>query len=380
VLHCAAGVYQLNCLRRIYTYQAPWSVYGLAWSQRAETNRGFRLAIGSFVEEYTNKIQLIQRNPKTDALVKMGEFNHPYPATKIMWSPSKDTEHDSLATTGDYLRIFKVGADGTVEDPPALLNNVRSTRCVALAVVYKCPAAPQTVNNSTPWFHACRAPPHPLFSQNSKSEYCAPLTSFDWNETDPNMIGTSSIDTTCTIWDRERGIATTQLIAHDKEVYDIAFAQGKNVFASVGADGSVRLFDLRNLEHSTITYESKGLAPLLRLSWNKVDPNYLATITAESPETIILDIRMPSIPVAVLTAHTACVNSLAWAPHSACHIITCSDDRSALIWDLKNMPEPITDPILAYNADDHINQLQWSSAQNDWVAIAFNRKIQVLRV
>ena len=34
--------------------------------------------------------------------------------------------------------------------------------------------------------------------------------------------------------------AKTQLIAHDKEVYDIAFAAGVNVFASVGADGSVR--------------------------------------------------------------------------------------------------------------------------------------------
>jgi hypothetical protein len=30
---------------------------------------------------------------------------------------------------------------------------------------------------------------------------------------------------------------------------------------------------------------------------------------------------------------------LAWAPHSACHICTCSDDRSALIWDLKHMPK-----------------------------------------
>ena len=37
----------------------------------------------------------------------------------------------------------------------------------------------------------------------------------------------------------------TQLIAHDKEVYDIAFAKANtDVFASVGADGSVRLFDL----------------------------------------------------------------------------------------------------------------------------------------
>ena len=70
---------------------------------------------------------------------------------------------------------------------------------------------------------------------------CAPLTSFDWNETDPNIIGTSSIDTTCTIWDITKMQAKTQLIAHDKEVYDLAFASGVNVFASVGADGSVRV-------------------------------------------------------------------------------------------------------------------------------------------
>ena len=39
--------------------------------------------------------------------------------------------------------------------------------------------------------------------QNRNSEFCAPLTSFDWNETDPNIVGTSSIDTTCTIWGLE---------------------------------------------------------------------------------------------------------------------------------------------------------------------------------
>lgn len=39
--------------------------------------------------------------------------------------------------------------------------------------------------------------------QNKNSEFCAPLTSFDWNETDLNRLGTSSIDTTCTIWDIE---------------------------------------------------------------------------------------------------------------------------------------------------------------------------------
>lgn len=50
------------------------------------------------------------------------------------------------------------------------------------------------------------------------------------------------------------------------------------MFASAGEDGSVRHFDLRDLEHSTIIYESDEQQPLLRVAWNKQDPNYLATI------------------------------------------------------------------------------------------------------
>lgn len=65
----------------------------------------------------------------------------------------------------------------------------------------------------------------------------------------------------------------------------------KDIFASVGADGSVRMFDLRSLEHSTIIYETHDLTPLMRLSWNKQDPNYLATILTDSAKTVILDIR-----------------------------------------------------------------------------------------
>lgn len=86
-------------------------------------------------------------------------------------------------------------------------------------------------------------------------------------------------------------------------MYDIAFARGTDVFASVGADGSVRMFDLRSLDHSTIIYESTGDLfsnqflknedgnGLVRLAWNKQDPNYLAVIPMDSNKTIILDIR-----------------------------------------------------------------------------------------
>lgn len=321
--------------KEIYTYQAPWPIYAMNWSVKREHK--FRLAVGSFVEEYVNQVEVIQLDEDKGEFVKKASFDHPFPATKLVWAPEKlAAKKDMLATTGDYLRLWNVGEEGVELD--CVLNN------------------------------------------NTNSKFCAPLTSFDWNETDPSIIGTSSIDTTCTIWDIEAQKAKTQLIAHDKEVYDIAFAPSTDVFASVGADGSVRMFDLRSLEHSTIIYESPELVPLLRLCWNKQDHNYLATFLMDQAKVVVLDIRAPSLPVAELQGHNACVNSIAWAPHSSCHICSAGDDSQALIWDLSQMPKPIDDPILAYSAESQINTLQWSAAQPDWVGIAFDRRLQILRV
>lgn len=163
-------------------------------------------------------------------------------------------------------------------------------------------------------------------------------------------------------------------------MYDLAFATGEDIFGTVGADGSLRMFDLRSLEHSTIQYESPDLTPLLRLAWNKQDPNYIAATLCEGHKAIILDVRVPSVPVTELTAHHACVNGVAWAPQSAHHICTCSDDRQALIWDIHKMSKVIEEPILAYAAEGEINQVQWSGAYGDWVAITFNDSLQILRV
>jgi WD repeat-containing protein 68 len=322
----------------IYTYEAPWMIYGLSWSVRQD--KPYRLALGSFIEEYANKVEIVQLNEVENAFERVATFEHPYPTTKIQWHPStSNNNEDLLATTGDYLRLWQVKDDGVARKH--------------------------------------------VFNNNNNSEFCAPLTSFDWNADEPTIIGTSSIDTTCTIWDVPTGKTKTQLIAHDKEVYDIAFAKGKDIFASVGADGSVRMFDLRSLEHSTIIYESQELTPLLRIGWNKQDPNYLATILMDSPRVIILDIRVPSLPVAELgpnSGHTKSVNAISWAPHSSCHISTAGDDCDALIWDLQQMPKPIEDPILAYRAEAEVNQLQWSALHTEWISIAFDTKMQILRV
>lgn len=175
----------------------------------------------------------------------------------------------------------------------------------------------------------------------------APLTSFSWCNPSPNLIVTSSVDTTCTVWDLPTRTALTQLIAHDREVYDVDWCPGSSdVFASVGADGSVRVFDLRSLEHSTIIYETAGpppassrpgtgmssrssrdgstagggnqglAAPLLRIAFNPWDANYLATFHLESDSIQILDVRAPGLPILELKGHKAGINAVAWGPPS----------------------------------------------------------------
>uniref|UniRef100_A0A7S2RUB0 Uncharacterized protein n=1 Tax=Mucochytrium quahogii TaxID=96639 RepID=A0A7S2RUB0_9STRA len=332
--------------KEIYTYQAPWQVYGMGWSERLDDHYKFRFAIGSFREEYTNKVSIVQYDEEKDEFVRRGGFDHPYPTTKISWIPDPHSNKpDLLATSGDYLRIWKVTPGATAEE--SVVKNV----CL--------------LNNS------------------KTSEYCAPLTSLDWNQTDVNIVGTSSIDTTCTIWDIETQQTRAQLIAHDEEVYDVAFgSRSKSIFASAGADGSVRMFDLRQLEQSTIIYDGteNSQQSLLRLAWNKQDPHFLALVSMNSPKTIILDQRVPLKPYAELNGHLGCVNAVAWAPHSSCHLCSVAEDSQALIWELSELPRYIDEPILAYKADSCVNQLQWSSATPDWVGIAFEDKVQVLRV
>ena len=40
--------------KEIYKYRAPWTIYGMNWSVRPDCK--FRLALGSFIEDYSNKV------------------------------------------------------------------------------------------------------------------------------------------------------------------------------------------------------------------------------------------------------------------------------------------------------------------------------------
>lgn len=113
--------------KEIYTYDSPWLIYGMNWSVRPD--KKFRLAVGSFVEDYNNKVEVVQLHEESGKFQTTGSFVHPYPTTKIMFIPDKTgAREDLLATTGDYLRLWKIGQEGEPIKMACLLNNVRKRK------------------------------------------------------------------------------------------------------------------------------------------------------------------------------------------------------------------------------------------------------------
>ena len=59
----------------------------------------------------------------------------------------------------------------------------------------------------------------------------------------------------------------------------------------MGADGSARKFDSRDLSRSDILYETNE--PLLRVAWNKNNEYLIALIAMEQKYITLIDIRRP---------------------------------------------------------------------------------------
>lgn len=320
------------------------------------------MAVSSYKEDAYNKIEILAGSPELVehangstsegmALGKHADATVDLPITKLKWDP---TGTNQLAATTNVLTIWEALPDNQLLKRATLAHKEDTTR----------------------------------------SSH-APLTSVDWNESSPNLLITSSIDTTCTVWDINRPMyPKTQLIAHDSEVFDVSFLNAStDMFASVGCDGSVRVFDLRSLEHSTIVYEPHGAegstklsdgsetrnAPLLRLATSNTDSNVLATFVAKSDTIAIIDMRYPGYATATLKAHSGSVNAIQWHPTQS-KLLSGGDDCQALVWDLKEsrlsnaqgLPEGCYADVM------EINDVSWS-AQGDWFGVVSGKGFQAVR-
>ncbi|KOS23390.1 putative WD repeat-containing protein [Escovopsis weberi] len=339
-------------------YLAPWPLYAFDWCKWSPRGSAAgKVAMGSYLEDGHNFIQILDTQivPSTQdsygsgtskyslEFTKIAEATHSYPVTRLLWEPPSTQKQstDLLATSGDHLRLWSLPAETSANPGNTITRPQRDAAITKLT-------------------------PLALLSNSKTPDHTAPLTSLDWNTVSPSLIITSSIDTTCTIWDIPSLTAKTQLIAHDKEVYDVRFcAKSVDVFVSCGQDGSVRMFDLRSLEHSTIIYEPTGkeergermsptLAqqtmtnppPLLRLATSPHDTHLLATFAADSQIVRILDVRQPGQALLELRGHTGPINCIEWSPSRRGTLASGADDCQVLLWDLMSSTSSVSGPPL----------------------------------
>ncbi|GKT75123.1 WD repeat protein [Colletotrichum tofieldiae] len=389
-------------------YLAPWALYAFDWCKWPPQGNGAgKLAVGSYLEDGHNYIQILDTQmvptpndvyqpgtPKFNLeFSKVAEATHSYPVTRLLWEPpsSQKQSTDLLATSGDHLRLWSLPSESPVSQSNSITRQSRDPAITKLT-------------------------PLALLSNSKTPDHTAPLTSLDWNTVSPSLIITSSIDTTCTIWDIPSLTAKTQLIAHDKEVYDVRFcANSVDVFVSCGQDGSVRMFDLRSLEHSTIIYEPTGkddrdanggrisptLAqqtmsnppPLLRLATSPHDTHLLATFAQDSNVIRILDVRHPGQALLELRGHGGSLNSIEWSPTRRGVLASGADDCQVLLWDVYNnnpslsggppangaaQPDNTRSPYASWQCDYEVGNLAWvphlsTNDQGEWLGVSAGR-------
>ncbi|KAG5519603.1 hypothetical protein PMAC_001758 [Pneumocystis sp. 'macacae'] len=344
-------------------FAADWPIYAIDW---AGNIYGYVL-VGSFSEDGKNKIEVLKMQP-TQLVHSIATAQLNYPATQVQWAPRKIVRRNDenipfnvFASTGGAFQLWSI-EDGVVS---------------ALAMLKQSMNALSNIEGSS-----------------------APTTSMDWNVIRREIVVTGSVDTTCVVWDIERRVAQAQLIAHDREVFDVAFlAQSANVFVTSGAEGSLRMFDLRSLEHSTILYEtsSNESLPLLRVSANTQDQHLVATFHLDSSIVHLIDIRFPGTPLLNLIGHEGNINCVKWAPGSRHICATGGNDGQILIWNttangtlfdaktslygnMRNSAcRQLSESIFFWSAEAEVNNLCWSD-DAEWIGVCWGTNFQALKV
>lgn len=185
-----------------------------------------------------------------------------------------------------------------------------------------------------------------------------PITSFDFNLANNTDIIQSCIDTTCTVYDITKQKIKTQLIAHDDLVLDVKYLNNNNnkknaeLFMTCGNDGSLRLFDLRTLDHSSILYEDAQKRPLLNLEVNPLDSNKILCFALDSKKITYIDLRFEKNPLKEFSINSD-ITSCLWL-NNGIDFLTGDNNNVVAHWNINDL-KTNNKPINFFQEDDMDN-------------------------
>ncbi|EJD34492.1 WD40 repeat-like protein [Auricularia subglabra TFB-10046 SS5] len=184
-------------------------------------------------------------------------------------------------------------------------------------------------------------------------EHTRETMSLDWSNTDKDRFLSSSWDGSIRVWTPERPHSLTALPAHAACVYQAAWSPHMpGVLASVSADGTLKIFDLR--------------APFAAL------PSTPAPSAPKNPNPA--SFAPPPVPLAQaalsVAAHAGEVLSMDWNKYRPWVLATGGVDRAIKVWDCRNLQQAREDgpPMLGH--EYAVRRVAWSPHRADVLASA----------
>ncbi|OHT08459.1 WD repeat-containing protein LWD1-like protein [Tritrichomonas foetus] len=239
----------------------PFEPFRIAWSSpfSAET----RLAVGSFEKSNVNFMKIIKF--VGPSAINESEIRLPYPVCNIKFCPHGINDNsDRMITCGDNLKLWQISTDSV-----QLVSDVQTS--------------PKKI----------------------------PLTSFDWSIFQENLVLVGGTDGAATAVDVGTGQIAARIIAHDHPIHDISFCGTSPTFLTASFDGSLRFFDLRDLQSSFIYYQTA--MPLMRIEVSPYDSNLIAMFSRDSQAVTVVDTRHPGVPVNTCEAGDSPITCIGWS-------------------------------------------------------------------
>lgn len=276
-----------------------WKPFGISCSSKFCN----LYAITSFEPNYNNYIRIYHNH--NDNKHNKVEVKIKYPQSSCMFSPTVTSQDsDFLITSGDNLKIWKYDH-----------NNIE------------------------------------LFSEIKINSTKDPVTCQDWSTWDPNMAIVGATDGATVAVDLANEKIGARILAHDYPIHDVKFYGPTPMFLTVSFDGSLRFFDLRNLESSFIYYQAP--LPLMRVSVSLMDETKVATFFKDSDYCIIIDIRKPGVPCGFCSFPGEKVTCLQWSKFER-NVLFVSTDKGNIYQSYLNEDNIKMQSLLFYKIDEPI--------------------------
>ncbi|OHT12512.1 DDB1- and CUL4-associated factor 7 like protein [Tritrichomonas foetus] len=303
------------------TIPLPWHPFALACS--SSFSKESRLAISSFEETNNNFIKIYRI--VGPSFISESTLDFTLPQTCCRFSPAgRPDSSDLLISGGDNIRVWQTEINGS-----KLLNDI-------------------------------------------EVHIGEPITCLDWSLYEESLVLAGSTDATATAVDLTSGQTVARIIAHDHPIHDISFCGASSNFITAGFDGSLRFFDLRDLQSSFIYYQTA--MPLMRASVSPLESYKMATFSKNSNFVTIIDARRPGVPCAVCSIHKSPVTSIGWSKIQT-DMIYSSDSSGTFATSFVQNDELEMDSNIWYETE---NPIEFFHIGQGIIAMAIDKRVDVI--